>query len=207
MTDEAADARADARTNLFMAATLHAAEAATPVKIRDLSAGGAQVETSLQPDVGSAITLARGRLQVHGHVPWCTERRCGIHFSSNISVQDWMANPVNREQRRVDCAVAVVKSGAVPIAAVARPEARPADPIANDLRRVARLLDFLGDALANDPALVTRHGTQLQNLDIAIQTLTALAEAVGRDPPHGPATMARLAELRTSCAEALHASS
>ena len=119
-----------------MAATLHAADVATPVKIRDLSAAGAQVETSLLPAVGTPVTLSRGRLRIQGHVTWCTERRCGLHFSSQISVQDWMTNPVNHEQRRVDRAVAVVKSGAAPLpAAAAGREARPVLPMADDLRQ------------------------------------------------------------------------
>lgn len=207
VADGVADVRADARTNLFMSATLHAADIATPVKIRDLSAAGAQVESSLLPAIGAAITLARGRLSVRGHVTWSTERRCGLHFTSHISVPDWMANPVNREQRRVDHIVAAVKAGAVPLAAVSHEEDRPADPTADDLKHVSRLLESLGDALASDPAIVTRHGTALQNLDIAIQTLTALAEAARGEAPRDGESLARLTELRTSCAQALRVNS
>lgn len=189
-----------------MAATLHAADVATPVKIRDLSAAGAQVETSLLPAVGSLVTLSRGRLRIQGHVTWCTERRCGLHFSSQISVQDWMTNPVNHEQRRVDRAVAVVKSGAAPLpAAAAGREARPVLPMADDLRQVSRLLELLGDALASDPALVSEHGTELQSLDLAVQTLTVLAETMDNGAPANAASIARLNELRAICGVALRA--
>ena len=205
VVDGAAEARAVARRNLFMAATLHAADVATPVKIRDLSAAGAQVETPLLPAVGSLVTLSRGRLRIQGHVTWCTERRCGLHFSSQISVQDWMTNPVNHEQGRVDRAVAVVKSGAVPLAAVVSREARPVLPIADDLRQVSRLLELLGDALASDPALVTEHGTELQSLDLAVQTLTVLAETMDKGAPANAASIARLNELRVICGIALRA--
>jgi hypothetical protein len=185
-----------------MAAILHAADATTPVKIRDLSAVGAQIETSLHLQVGSAVTLVRGGHRVHGQVTWSNERRCGFKFSSPISVSDWMANPAHRAQQRVDHLVAVVKAGAVPLAIPANHDAEAPDELADDLRRVARLLNNLGDALANDAALVAQHGVELQNLDIALQTLTALAEMVqpGATPGAG---RARLGELRTSCLEAL----
>lgn len=184
--------------------------------IRDLSATGAQIETTLLPDVGSAIILARGYLAIQGHVTWCTERRCGLHFSSRISVQDWMANPVNREQQRVDHIVRAVKAGAVPLAARAlayAPACTPAPALETpgtasevaDLARVSQLLESLGDALASDPAIVGKHGTALQSLDIAMQTLTALAETMQADAPDQAACRARLAELRTSCAQALQA--
>lgn len=203
------EGRQAVRVNLFMAATLHASGVETAVKIRDLSATGAQIECTLMPDIGSAMTLARGRLSVQGHVTWCTERRCGLHFSTRISVPDWMANPVNGEQQRVDHVVALVKAGAVPLAprasVPARPVAAKADGVGEDLRRVSQLLENLGDALANDPAIVTQHGTTLQNLDIAMQTLIALAESMQANPLAGAASVARLDELRTSCAQALQA--
>lgn len=198
-----ADVRAAARTNLFLAATLHAGDAAHPVKIRNLSSSGAQIETSLFPEVGAAMTLARGRLSVHGQVTWCGATRCGLKFSSPVSVQDWMANPVNLEQRRVDDVVAAVKSGAAPLVAPARGAAVTADGVADDLKRVSRLLEMLGDALAGDPWAVTRHGITLQNLDIAVQTLTVLAATIRTGAPADAKSRARLDELRASCAQAL----
>ena len=205
----AEQARAAVRVNLFMAAMLHASGVETAVKIRDLSAAGAQIESPLLPDVGSPMTLTRGRLSVQGQVAWCTERRCGLKFSSNVSVPDWMANPVNREQQRVDHVVALVKAGAVPLAprasVPAPPVAATANRVAEDLRRVSQLLENLGDTLASDPAIVAGHGTLLQNLDIAMQTLIALAETMQANPPAAAESVARLDELRTSCAQALQA--
>jgi hypothetical protein len=202
--DVVADARTAARTNLFMTATLHWADASTPVKIRDLSAVGAQIESSLHPQIGTAATLARGGLRVQGQVSWSNERRCGLQFFTQISVSEWMANPAHRAQQRVDHVVAVVKAGAVPFAIPANHDTEAPDELADDLRRVARLLDTLGDALASDATIVAQHGVALQNLDIALQTLTALAETVqpGATPGAG---RARLGELRKSCLEALRA--
>ena len=198
-------ARAAVRVNLFMAATLHASGVETAVKIRDLSATGAQIESSVLPEVGSPMTLGRGRLSVQGHVAWCAERRCGLKFALKISVPDWMANPVNREQGRVDQIVTAVKAGVVPLVSAAAHATAPVEGAAQDLARVSRLLENLGDALASDPAVIAQHGIALQSLDIAIQTLTALAEAMQAGGPTDTAKVARLDELRMSCAEALQA--
>ena len=200
------EGRAAARTNLFMAATLRTADNEIPVKIRDLSVTGAQIESATLPDVGAAITLARGRLSVQGRVTWCVERRCGLQFTARISVQDWMANPVNREQRRIDHVVAAVKAGTIPQTAPANQKSKARPEVAEDLRSVAQLLENLGDTLASDPALVAQHGIEMQNLDIAMQTLNALAATMRNDAPADAASIARLDELRTSCAEALLAS-
>lgn len=202
LPDGGREVRAAPRTNLFLAATLLAGDKANQVKIRDLSPIGAQVESFTFPDVGSAMTLARGRLRVSGHVSWSTDRRCGLNFATRISVQEWMANPVNPEQLRVDHAVGVVKAGAGPLAPPGYHH-EAADGLAEDLRRVSSLLEMLGDALASDPAIVAAHGITLQNLDIAMQTLTALAAIVEAGEPERAASMLRLDELRISGAQAL----
>lgn len=194
------DGRAEGRTNLFLAATMLTGGSASEVKIRDLSPIGAQIESVTFPEVGSAITLTRGRLSVPGHVSWSTERRCGLHFATRISVVEWMANSVNQEQQRVDNAIAVVKAGALPLPAPANGQAA-ADALAEDLTQLSCLLEMLGDALAGDPAVVSAHGITLQNLDIALQTLTVLAAIVRSVDPGGNAR--RLGELRVSTAQAL----
>ena len=199
----AAEARAAPRTNLFMAATLQWADASTAVKIRDLSALGAQIESSLPLETGAEVTLVRGALRAGAQVTWSRERRCGLRFTSPISVHDWMGNPAHQAQQRVDHLVAAVKAGALPPTKLAKPEAQAADGLADDLRRIRRLLDKLADALASDATTVAKHGAELQNLDIAVQTLAALAEAAQPDAPAGAAGTARLSELRTSCLEAL----
>lgn len=201
-SDGAPEARLDTRKNLFMAATLHAAGIATLVKIRDLSATGTQIESEPLP-VGSAITLTRGALRVDGKVAWSSGHRCGLHFSSPISVSDWMANPVNREQGRVDHVVMAVKAGMAPPAATGPHRAPSAHEAEAVISAVAGLLEILGDALASDPAVVGKHGGPLQNLDIAQQTLMTLVETMHDGGTDKSASIARLAELRASCAEAL----
>ena len=199
----AAEARATSRTNLFMAATLHVDGVARPVTIRDLSAAGAQIESTLRLEIGSEATLSRGPLSVQCHVAWCTNRRCGLHFALPVLVQEWMAGSLNRQQQRADHVVASVKVGTVSFEAPAPPKAATPAHAAEDLQRVSRVLEILGNALASDPAVVVKHGIHLQNLDIALQTLTALAGSMQTDDPEYIVNVARLAELRITCLEAL----
>jgi hypothetical protein len=201
--DGVAEARATARINLFMAATLHAADGAHPAKIRDLSAVGAQLESMFIPEVGSVITLARGSMKVRGKVTWRAGRRFGLQFASQISVPEWMANPLSRQQQRVDQVVAAVKEGSVPHEIPPEHTDFTTTLIAEDLTRVSQLLEILGDALAGDQTIVTKHGIPLQNLDIALQTLVTLADMIAPEGAERGKNLERLAELRISCAEAL----
>ena len=92
----------------------------------------------------------------------------------------------------------------MPLAKPGHPYPPAGEGLADDLKRVSRLLEMLGDALAGDPAIVTAHGVTLQNLDIALQTLTALAATVeGGDPGDAARSLLRLEELRLSCGQAL----
>ena len=77
--------------------------------------------------------------------------------------------------------------------------------VSDDLGNIAQLLENLGDSLASDPALIARHGIALQNLDIAMQTLNALASSMRTECAADAASLNRLDELRISCAQALQA--
>ena len=196
-------ARTTARVNLFMAAILHSAGEEIAVKIRDLSASGAQVEGVQLLETGTEIMLSRGQLSVRGHVAWCNERRCGLEFASKITVQSWMANPTNRHQERVDQIVNAVKAGVAPAVSATPGATASSIGVGQDLERAAELLGNFGDTLAGDSAIVARHGAALQHLEIVIQTLTALAEAPQSGSPADAARLNRLNRLRASCAEAL----
>ncbi len=173
----AVDARAGARTNLFLAASLLSAGVAHPVRIRDLSATGARVETALVPEVGAAMSLVRGRLEVACLVTWSADHFCGLRFAAPVSVLEWMTHPVAPERRRLD-ALVPARGGAAAEAAAARLEADKAARVARDLARVSRLLEAFGEALAGDPHVVARHAVKLHTLGLAMQTLASLAETL-----------------------------
>ena len=202
-TPSLAEARESVRSNLLIAAIVRSGGASHAVKIRDLSAAGAQVESALQPEVGRAMTLVRGELSVESHVSWSAGGRFGLLFVAPVSVSDWMAKPRNRHQQSVDSLVAIVRAEQPPPAMAAHDDARAAYGLAEDLQRLARLLERLGDRLARDPEVAAHHGADLQSLDIALQTLCALAGAIEPDSARGDASRARLDGLRISCDEAL----
>ena len=199
--------RVDPRTNMFMAAMLHIDGTPTPAKIRNLSASGAMVEGPVMPSAGSSIHLVRGGLSASATVLWQVGNRCGLGFASSVSVQAWMAPPGNRDQQRVDPAVALVKSGVVVPEAAWPSRTKPAigideERMARDLALVGRMLDALGNALADDPETLHRHSARLQLLDIARQTLAALGQSIGAGGGDG---LARLDDLRRRCDRALDA--
>ncbi|MEO8175435.1 MAG: PilZ domain-containing protein [Sphingomicrobium sp.] len=197
-----AESRADVRTNLFVAAILRTPGTAQQVRIRDLSPLGAKVDGATVA-VGSTVTLVRGQLSVAGLVVWSEANRCGLQFQSSVVVREWMAPSVNREQQRVDQIVAVVRAGAVPLAVPAQRTIETPDTLAEDIIRVATLLGQLGDELATDLVVAATYPVKLQYLDIAVQTLNALAETVRAEGPDQPSNSARLSDLRNSCTEAL----
>lgn len=207
----AADARTASRASLYLAATLYCDGSSSPVKIRNISSAGVLIEGVVIPSVGSLVQLVRGGLIVHGLVAWSVEDRAGIKFSGTVDVQQWRAVPKNGEQQRVDEVVRLVKAGAVPLPVTPLAYSRaneggPESPpdLSEDLRRALALLDSLGRTLAGDTGIVARHGVALQNLDIAMQVISAVEAIVtGQSDPEIDAT--KLSGLRRSASQALQA--
>ena len=197
------DLRAHPRSNMFLAAVIHAGHQQAPAKVRNMSPRGAMVESDLLPPPGTPVHLIRGPLCVAGTVIWRSERQCGVHFTGEVSVKAWLAPPANVEQGRVDRMIADIRSGqAFSSAAPATTIPVSREEIVEDLGTVYRLIDDLSDALADTPELVMEHATKLQNLDMAMQMLAALAQEVAADGGQRGAG-ARLQDLRTACAQAL----
>lgn len=204
-----ADLRADPRTSIYLAAALYTDGCSSPVKIRNLSATGALLEGAVIPRTGSLVQLVRGTLIAHGLVAWTTEKRCGLKFSGRVDVQSWRSAPTNVEQQRVDEVIKLVKAGAVPLPVPPLGQTRQSDRAAadgpdlvGDLRQISELLDKLGEELAADTDVVTRHGPALQNVDIAMQMIAAI-EAIMEDQGNVEPNNAKLVGLRRSADQAL----
>jgi hypothetical protein len=173
-----------------------------PVKIRNMSSSGALIEGPGLPEGGTFIRLLRGRLVAPAYVIWSYGGRCGVRFALQVSVTEWMAPPSNREQQRIDDAIRLLKAGAIPLGPTEAELANDEGQLGRDLRDVYRLLDAHGDSIACDPAYVTRFGEQLQNLDIALQMVATIADALVSGL-NDPRPLSRLQSLRTSCREAV----
>jgi hypothetical protein len=175
-------------------------------KIRNLSSTGALIEAPITPTAGSSIRLLRGSLAVDGKVVWATNGRFGAHFLREVIVSDWIAPAKNAQQDRVDKAVALVRSGAAAVSSQARQTAtRTQEPIpfeaselAAELAEVCRFIDAIGATLAADADLLRRFEGPLQNLDIAAQSIGAVAGVLtGRNEMDGNRGE-RLSALRAS---------
>ena len=193
------------RKNLMLAASIQAAEVSAPVRIRNLSEGGAMIDGAALPEPGSTLLLTRLELSVQATAVWNRDSRCGLKLSNTIVVDDWIAG-VRRTrttgslgQLRVDRIQAAVRSGAAlptDIAPQSAPnvEAGAIDGrIARELAGLKHVLDQVAETLSDDIDVLMRHEQTLQKFDIAMQTIQYLADlmaapdrakAVGEVPMH-----------------------
>ncbi|RST30516.1 PilZ domain-containing protein [Sphingomonas ginkgonis] len=77
--------RRSRRSNVFMTATLEFSGASLDVKLRNLSAEGALVESEHLPVDGAAVVFRRQELSVAGRVAWTRGKQAGIAFDSNLA--------------------------------------------------------------------------------------------------------------------------
>jgi len=176
--DNALDPRADARSNVFVMAALYSATSSCPVRIRNMSRGGALVEGGILPDEGREIRLSRGSLSVSGRVAWRDHARAGLRFDSSIVVADWLPSG-NRssDQQRVDAIVFAAKRGLQAESGQAPPNSADAldrgVSVAAQLRHFGESLDQVAEQLVADAGVAAQFHTQLQVLD-------GIARGVGR---------------------------
>lgn len=169
---------------MFVLATMAAAAGSGPVKIRNMSSGGALLEGGTLPRIGEHLSLRRGALSVSGRIVWRNEGKAGLRFEHEVQVMDWLPAGSGGQQQ-VDRAFQDLKtspSSAAP-SPVARPE--PSRIGSEDLLKVAEALDTLADALAADSRVVADHFAKLQTLDIASQLLRKVAASTHGSPPGG----------------------
>ena len=193
---------------MFLGAVMRAGTEQAPVKVRNMSPNGAMVDTPLAPTRGTSVDLMRGPLIARGIVIWSSGNRVGLRFSSEISVKEWLAAPTAIHQQRVDEIVALVKAGGLPqgdpfpAESAASREPRPHVQLVDDLAATMRLLSDLEDDLASCDETLARHGMKLQNLDIAMQMLRAVAAEL-MPSSNQRVSLANLEDLRVTCAKAL----
>jgi hypothetical protein len=173
----APDSRRHPRVDTSFSAALHVATEHTTARVRNLSLSGAMLESSLAPATGDPVHLVRGDLCAEGTIIWCSDGRCGVEFIAEIALDDWLAPPSNAEQARIDEIVAAIKAGgAAPQAAGAgaptRARGQSPSTLADDLQMVCALLVALKADLSGSALTVTRHGSEMQYLDQAMEMLS-----------------------------------
>lgn len=196
------------RKNLLLAATIEADGLKVPVRIRNLSEGGAMVDGSALPRPGTRLVLRRAEIEIGGRVIWLGQGRCGIAFDqSAVTVEEWVSGTKaatfdgHRGQARVDAIQEAVRRGeSLPTEAPA-PSVDPGladlgERIVEEILHVRSLLDGLGEQLVEDPHVVAAHLEALQNLDRASQILDHLGAILGADDPGAAAQGVTMQELR-----------
>jgi hypothetical protein len=68
--------------------------------------------------------------------------------------------------------------------------------LAEELDFIRRRLDLIGGFLTEDPALLRRHATSLQDIDLINQTLGHLGKVIGAEDKDAAAERISLAELK-----------
>jgi hypothetical protein len=78
--------RRQRRSNVLLTAMIEMAAGRTlDVKLRNLSAEGALIESNGLPHEGSEIRFRKGDLSVPGKIIWVSNKRAGIHFHAPLT--------------------------------------------------------------------------------------------------------------------------
>lgn len=158
-------------------AAIYGEAGSTPVKVRNVSPGGALIEGAVVPPSGSRVRLCRGSLSVTAEIAWSGEGRAGLHFESAVCVADWL--PRGRGTRHQQCVDEMIQqvraSRLAPVPAGDCPGPQPNRVSAVDLTRLTEAIESLARDLVREPAVMRRHMFKLQTLDLVAQTLRKLA--------------------------------
>jgi len=161
------DSRLEARSNVFVSASLITRSSSLPVRIRNLSPRGVLLDGNSLPPIGTEIQLVRGGLSASGHVAWQDGDHVGIHFDEQIDVDQWVRRVEHPGQQRVDNIVAALK----------RDESAPEgkDATLPSLIAISLELDQICARLAGSSELTIELGEELLKLDALAQTLRQAA--------------------------------
>jgi hypothetical protein len=166
--------RVHPRTSMFVLATMAAPTVSGPVKIRNMSLGGALIEGDALPRIGEQLRLQRGELAVSGRIVWRNEGKAGLCFEHEVEVSRWLPTGSGGQQQ-VDLTFQELKTSPINPAPPAATRVEPSPVGPEDLLNVAEALDALADALAEDARVVADHSAKLQSLDMASQLLRRFA--------------------------------
>lgn len=168
--------RQEVRTNMFVMANLSFGGRSSPVKIRNMSPGGALIDGPVLPTVGTPCRLFRGDISIEAEVMWANSARIGVKFRNIANIDAWLPSG-RRTQNEVDQAVAAAKAERTTAPPFIPNRSLESALLANvDINATADALAVLADELADEPAVVARFMTKLQTLDVSVQMLRNLAE-------------------------------
>ena len=170
---EDSNARERERSNVFLSATLYTDTRSFPVRIRNLSAGGALLDGPNLPGEGSRVNLRRAHLAVDGEIAWQAHELRGVHFSTEIDVEEWVKRKGHAGQQRVDQVVAAIRTGKRQSALMG--EMPNAGTSAGTIESISAALEQICERLSNSPSLTDEIAEELVRLDSIIHSLRQLA--------------------------------
>lgn len=171
----APDARRHVRIDTSISAALHFDEENAPVVIGNISPAGAMLKTPTLPSEGDLVHIVRGGLCTEGKVIWCSVDRCGVEFSREIDVSEWLAPAAHAGQARVDEIVAILKAGTCSAELVeggTNGGAPKSSTLEDDLGLLRALLKNLKDDLVLSSETLDLHSDKLPYLDRAMERLS-----------------------------------
>jgi hypothetical protein len=170
------DERVESRTNLLLVATLKSAGSSSQCRVRNLSKTGALLETGHEIRPGATVIIARGELSEAGEVVWYQSGRCGIHFSSDVHIENWFTEAAGVPKG--------LPSVGLNRTSASSPQTRPENSqtvdtrISEELSMTARTLEIISEILVKDPVLRMRHTLPMQQLAMCQEGLSELAKVL-----------------------------
>ena len=91
------------RSNVLMTASLELSGTSIPVKLRNLSAEGALVESDKLPVEGSSVLFRKGDLSAIGRIAWVKGRQAGVSFAQHLEADQLLRHvPTPRPRVQLD---------------------------------------------------------------------------------------------------------
>lgn len=150
---------------MFIVATLSFGRTSTAVRVRNLSATGALVESADVPPIGTEIVLRRGTLEAFGNVIWAGSGKAGLAFREPLAVSGWL--PEKGPKRPAERDRVAVES-----TPPARDEALSTATLLLELSAVQAQLGQFGGQLARDTVPVAKYAD--------VQLLAAAEQRIAR---------------------------
>jgi hypothetical protein len=161
--------RSEGRSNVFLSATLDTGRATYPVRIRNLSTGGALIEGPSLPSVGVKVRLLRGSLTARGVLAWDGNGQGGISFDSPVDVRLWVQRVAHTGQQRVDTVLEAIRRSSVFLGDLEEV------PAPTTLRTISAALDEVCERLSGTANMSLELAEDLLRLDAIAQSLRDVA--------------------------------
>jgi hypothetical protein len=141
------------------------------VRIRDMSAFGALIQSEELPHIGEDLTIAREGNTALGKVIWVREKAFGVKFHSPVDSLAWFGEETNQN---AEADIAQLDDDPQKLRIIQR-------RLAEELDFVSRIADAVSNILVEDPVFRRRHATPLQELSIATQMLSEISNIMISD--------------------------